>query len=144
MAALAGVATVALLAGCGEDVPSFADGGGGLVTLAPIVTDPPATTATTVAETSPPTTAAATTTTLYIDPADGCVRYYEFKIETEDEDALDLWRELDEDAAALQAECERLSVEEPDQVAAFVDEQRAIDAYLAAVAASESTATTSD
>lgn len=142
MAALVGVAAVAALAGCGDDAPTFADGNGGLVTLLAGGTAPPATTAEAAAGTSAPTTARVTTTTADMEPVDGCVRYYEFKIETEDADALELWDEVGEDAGGLRAECERLADDEPALVATLVEEMRAIDAFLAAAAAGSTPETT--
>jgi hypothetical protein len=133
MAAAMTVAVLAGLVACGEDEAPVATGGELIRLDAPPTTPAP---------TPPPTTVpsseavAATEPTAPVDPVEGCLDWYQFKIEAADEVVVEIWEDqLDEDLVQLVAECERLAAEEPQRVEDMIAENEAIDEFLSQMAA---------
>lgn len=131
MAALAAIAAVGWLAGCGDDEPrALDDQSGGLIQVTAPPTTPPPTTE------PPPTTIPETTTTLAEEDAiAGCFDYLMFQVAAEDPETLDLWEELGEDEDALRDECARIAEDDPERVVEMIEQKRLIDEYLSAIAA---------
>ncbi len=136
MAAAAVVAAGGWLGACSDDPPALATRESTLTQLGttpPPTTTPaaPATPATPATTDPPATTKASTTTTIPIDPVIGCMDYLTFQISAGEEEATELWQDLDESEDALVAECQRLAAEEPARVRQMIEEKRAIDEFLA-------------
>ena len=140
MAAAVAVGALAVLAACGDDEVPLATGGE-LIRL----DAPPTTPTTTVPPTTVPSTDAVATTEpeAPVDPVEGCLDWYRFKIEAADEDVVERWEdELAEDLVQLVAECERLAAEEPQRVQDMIAENKAIDEFLSQMAAQTTAADT--
>jgi hypothetical protein len=133
IAAAMTVGALAGLAACGDDEAPVATGGELIRLDAPPTTPAP---------TPPPTAVpsseavAATEPTAPVDPVEGCLDWYQFKIEAADAGVVEIWEdELDEDLVQLVAECERLAAEEPQRVEDMIAENEAIDEFLSQMAA---------
>ena len=134
MAAVALVAAGGWLGACSDDPPALASRESTLTQLGTTPTSTTTPPATSVPASAPATSTEpvrTTTTTIPIDPVIGCVDYLTFQISAGEEEATELWQDLDESEDALVAECQRLAEEQPARVRQMIEEKRAIDIFLA-------------